>query len=202
MALLNVSSRNLFLRDGCFEHNSEIRKVKLFASFFKNHNIVGSEYLGHEYESGSIIKGIRHEDVEDLSFQDNSLDIIVSNDVYEHVPNPQKAFRECARVLRDGGLLLATIPFHVNSDSSEIRAELTAHNVNHLLSPMYHGNPISADGSLVFTDFGWDLIQMIKESGFTDVKVDIYSSDEYGHLGGGQIVFSGNKAYDGDKKNY
>jgi hypothetical protein len=34
---------------------------------FKNHNIVGSEYLGHEYEGGTIIQNIRHEDVEKLS---------------------------------------------------------------------------------------------------------------------------------------
>ena len=73
---------------------------------FKNHTIVGSEYLGHEYEGGAIIKGIRHEDIENLSFPDDTLDLIVSNDVFEHVPNQVKAFAECARVLKEGGMML------------------------------------------------------------------------------------------------
>jgi hypothetical protein len=46
---------------------------------FKYHNIFGSEYLGYEYPSGTVIKGIRHEDIENLSFTDNQLDLIISN---------------------------------------------------------------------------------------------------------------------------
>jgi hypothetical protein len=81
-------------------------------SNFKNHAIVGSEYLGYEYLGGEIINGIRHEDVENMSFKSDALDLIVSNDVFEHVPNPAKAFTECARVLESGGVMLATIIFH------------------------------------------------------------------------------------------
>jgi hypothetical protein len=156
---------------------------------FKYHNIFGSEYLGHEYEGGAIIKGIHHEDVENLSFPDGNLDLIVSNDVFEHVPNPKKAFAECARVLKVGGVMFATIPFHQSSDVSIVRAELSSNGLKNLLSPVFHGNPISSEGSLVFTDFGWDLIQWLLEAGFSDAAVDVYASEEYGHLGGGQLVF-------------
>ena len=156
---------------------------------FKQHQLVGSEYLGHEYEGGAIIKGIRHEDVENLSFLDGSLDLIVSNDVFEHVPNPAKAFAECARVLKPGGIMLATIPFHRDSDISITRSRLSNGQVEHLLPPTFHGNPVSADGSLVFTDFGWDLLNTMKVSGFSDVVVDTYASLEHGHLGNGQLVF-------------
>ena len=156
---------------------------------FKQHQLVGSEYLGHEYAGGSIVKGIRHEDVENLSFADAQLDLIVSNDVFEHVPNPAKAFAECVRVLKPGGVMLATIPFHSASDLSVTRVRLNTGQLEHILSPAYHGNPVSADGSLVFTDFGWDLLGVIKEAGFSDVCVDVHASPELGHLGGGQIVF-------------
>ena len=162
-------------------------------STFKNHNIVGSEYLGHEYEGGAIIKGIRHEDVENLSFPDGTLDLIVSNDVFEHVPSPAKAFAECARVLKPNGVLLATIPFHSNNDKESIvRAKLVNGRVEHLLPTSVHGNPVSADGSLVFTDFGWDMLDEIKAAGFSGVTVNIYASEELGHLGGGQIIFEAN----------
>lgn len=156
---------------------------------FKQHQIVGSEYLGYEYEGGAIVKGIRHEDVESLSFSDDTLDLIISNDVFEHVPNPAKAFAECARALKSGGMMLATIPFHRDNDSSVIRARISDGKLEHNLPPAFHGNPVSADGSLVFTDFGWDLLDTIRLSGFTDISVDIYAAHEVGHLGGGQLVF-------------
>ena len=163
---------------------------------FKNHNIVGSEYLGHEYKSGEIIKGIRHEDVESLSFSDDSLDLIVSNDVFEHVPNPEKAFSECARVLKPGGLMLATIPFHSNNNESVSRAKIVNGQLENILEPAYHGNPVSAEGSLVFTDFGWDVLKEMQHAGFADVYIEVYASEEYGHLGGGQLLFRANKATD------
>ena len=133
--------------------------------------------------------GIRHEDVTDLSFSDESLDMIVSNDVFEHVPDPIKAFSECSRVLKSGGLMLATIPFHYDNNESISRAKMVDGRLEHLLPPMYHGNPVSADGSLVFTDFGWDLLEDIVSVGFSDVSVEFYASEVHGHLGGGQLVF-------------
>jgi GT2 family glycosyltransferase/2-polyprenyl-3-methyl-5-hydroxy-6-metoxy-1,4-benzoquinol methylase/glycosyltransferase involved in cell wall biosynthesis len=163
------------------------------SSTFKQHQLVGSEYLGYEYEGGAIIKGIRHEDVENLSFPEGSLDLIVSNDVFEHVPNPAKAFAECARVLKVGGVMLASIPFHSSNDLSVIRAKIINGQLEHILTPTYHGNPVSADGSIVFTDFGWDLLNTMKDAGFSEVDVDVYASPELGHLGGGQLIFRAGK---------
>ena len=134
-------------------------------------------------------KGIRHEDVENLSFSDDALDLIVSNDVFEHVTDPARAFAECVRVLKVGGLMLATIPFHSNNDLSITRAKLVNGRLEHILPASYHGNPVSADGSLVFTDYGWDVLKEMQVAGFSDVSVDVYASAELGHHGGGQLVF-------------
>jgi hypothetical protein len=155
---------------------------------FPQHNIVGSEYLGYEHQSGISINGIYHEDVMNLSFNDNSLDLIVSNDVFEHVPQPKIAFKECARVLQPGGIMLATIPFHKNQDKSITRAELREGGVKYLLPPIYHGNPVSENGSLVFTDFGWDILESLRNAGFSEADVNVYGSSFYGHLGA-QLVF-------------
>jgi len=124
-----------------------------------------------------------------LSFDTDSLDLIVSNDVFEHVPCPGKAFAECVRVLRPGGVMLATIPFHSQCDASVMRAELGDNGVKHLLPSTFHGNPLSEEGSLVYTDFGWDVLGNLQMSGFSSVAVEVYSSLEYGHWGGGQLVF-------------
>jgi ubiquinone/menaquinone biosynthesis C-methylase UbiE len=151
--------------------------------------LFGSEYLGPQYKGGEIINGIRHEDVEALSFSDNSLDLIVSNDVFEHVPNIENAFRECLRVLVPGGTLLSTFPFHCGDDFSVLRAEIKNNNIVNLQPEMYHGNPVSEKGSLVFHDFGWDLFPRLKEIGFSQISIEVYSSAEFAHLGGGQVIF-------------
>lgn len=158
---------------------------------FTQHRIVGSEYLGFQYDGGKMVDGIRHENIESLSFIDSELDIIVSNDVLEHVPNPHAAFSECARVLKSGGVMLSTIPFHSNEDKSEPRAFINSSgNVENVMPAQYHGNPMLKEGSLVFTDFGWDILDVMYSCGFSkDSKVAVYSSVEYGHLGGGQVVF-------------
>jgi SAM-dependent methyltransferase len=156
---------------------------------YKGRDITGSEYLGHQNKSGDVIDGIRHEDVTDLSFEDECLDLIVSNDVFEHVPRPAEAFKECARVLRPGGMMLATIPFYNTYDLSVVRARLTGHEIENLLPPMFHGNPVSDSGSLVFTDFGWDIVGSFLNTGFSDALMEGYASVSHGHYGTGQLVF-------------
>ena len=160
---------------------------------FPTHKIIGSEFLGNEYQSGQIVRGIRHEDILNLSFEGGSLDLVVSNDVFEHVPDPLRAFSQCAEVLYPGGVMLASIPFHTAYNKSIARAELLPTGVNHLLQPEYHGNPVSPDGSLVFTDFGWDVIDSLKASGFSDVVMEVYASAELGHMGDGQLIVRATK---------
>jgi SAM-dependent methyltransferase len=63
----------------------------------------GSEYLGHEYKGGARVNGVRHENAMNLSYPDESFHVIVSNDVLEHIPDPDKALREWFRTLKSGG---------------------------------------------------------------------------------------------------
>lgn len=147
---------------------------------------VGSEYLGPDAEPGQIIRGIRHEDVERLSFADGSFDLILSNDVLEHVADPQKALAEACRVLRPGGVLLMTVPFHLDKPVGVRRSALVDGELTHFLPEVYHGNPVSDEGSLVFTDFGWDFLQGMLDAGFSSACLRFYWSEVYGHLGANQ----------------
>ena len=150
---------------------------------FAEIELIGSEYLGPETISGTIIDGIRHEDVHRLSMKAESVDLVVSNDVMEHVPDPRRGFGEIHRVLRVGGALFLTIPFFVATEKSVVRAELRDGKLIHHLPEVYHGNPMSEKGSLVFTDFGWDVLRLLNEAGFQHANVVAVWSFLYGCLG-------------------
>jgi SAM-dependent methyltransferase len=47
-----------------------------------------------------------------LPFRNSSIDCISSNSLFEHVPYPHDILREAFRVLRAGGALRTTVPFH------------------------------------------------------------------------------------------
>ncbi|WP_411828371.1 class I SAM-dependent methyltransferase [Paenibacillus elgii] len=130
--------------------------------------------------------GCRHEDALNLSFGDSSLDIIVSNDVYEHVPDINRALYEAHRVLRNGGQLVLSVPFYAFNFESIVRAKLINGVVKHTLKPHFHGNPVSVDGSLVFYDFGWNLLDLLKSVGFKQPKVITYYSQKHGYCGAGK----------------
>jgi len=146
-------------------------------------NLIGSEYVEPGFQDRSVRERIRHEDVQNLSFNDESIDLILSNDVMEHVPDPDRGFRELCRVLRRGGKLFLTIPFNLDEDASVTRAELRDGGVHHHRPEVYHGNPLAEKGSLVFTDFGWDLLARLRAAGFATVEMKVAWSYTYGHLG-------------------
>ena len=143
-----------------------------------------------------LANGIRHEDATHLSLPDAHYDLIVSNDVFEHVPSPIDAFSECARVLKPGGRIIATFPFHSDRESSLTRARPGSTGIEYIEPPLYHGNPISDEGSLVYTDFGWDLIDMMNEVGFDGACLELYRDPELGHRGPGLVVIRATRSSD------
>ena len=158
-------------------------------------NIQGSEYLGEEYKSGDLIRGIRHEDIMNLSFSHSSFDRVLSFDVLEHVHDPDSAFREIYRVLDNTGVFLFTVPFASDSPSDIVRATIsTDGSIEHHMPPEYHGNPVNPEaGALCFRYFGWELLNKLRSIGFIRVRVLAYWSEKQGYLGREQYLFIAQK---------
>ena len=150
---------------------------------------IGSEFIGEELASGTVIDGVRHEDLTRLSFSDASLDFILSFEVLEHVPHYREALAECMRVLAPGGRMLFSAPFRPDFQETLVRAKLHADaSIDHLLPAEWHGNPMRPDeGSLCFYHFGWDILDTAKECGATRAEVLTCDSQKYCYPGGGQI---------------
>lgn len=114
---------------------------------------------------GSFKNGVRCENLEALTFADESIDVHITQDVMEHVFAPSAVFREIARTLKPGGAHVFTVPIVNKHNPSKIRAKIAADGrVVHLEPAQHHGNPLSKDGALVTVDWGFDICRHIFDS--------------------------------------
>lgn len=172
------------------------QKTPLFAwlkSRFKN--VTGSEYLGNVVPFGSMSSdAIRNETLTHLTFPDQSFEHLLSFDVLEHIPNYKEALTEVHRCLAPGGTFYFSVPFDLSSQQHIVRARITAgRQVEHILPPEYHGDPLNTKGCLCFYHFGWQLLEELFECGFSRPAAHLVWSDHYGYLGGEQLFFSARK---------
>lgn len=143
-------------------------------------NYIPSQYYP-DVQPGKMIHGARCEDLESMTFGDNSIDLHVTQDVMEHIFHPDRAFKEIARTLRPGGTHVFTVPL-VNKDKpTEVCAKLDEEgNIIHLREPEYHGNPISDQGSLVTRRWGYDICDYIFQTSGLYTKMLYIDALEYG----------------------
>jgi SAM-dependent methyltransferase len=166
-------------------------------------NLIGSEYLGNDLESGIVQNNIRHEDMTKLSLADESVEYYLSFECFEHIPNYTQAISEAFRVLKPGGVFLGSFPFDRNNKKNLIKAKLDKDgSIIFLMEPEYHGDPVAEKGILCFTIFGWEIIEEFHREGFEDAYAMFIWSDVYGYLGGEQIFFIAKKGISKRKRNW
>ena len=129
-------------------------------------------YIGTHYFPDFLLgethpTGWRNEDLENQTFQDESFDLVISQDVMEHIFNPDKAFSEIARTLKPGGAHIFTVPIINKDKTTEVWAKRNEDGtINYIGEPEYHGNPVDSKGSLVTMHWGYDICEYIlKHSG-------------------------------------
>lgn len=111
--------------------------------------------LGERMENGAT-----NENLERLTFEDNSFDIFITQDVMEHVLDPIAAFRENERVLKVGGVHVFTVPIYL-FQKTRPRVQFDGKKWISILPEIYHGNPISKEGALVTWDWGDDIAEIV-----------------------------------------
>lgn len=153
-------------------------KIKIHESSPSNNHISqycdfysSSQYL-NGVDCGATVNGVRCENLERLTFADNTFDIFITQDVFEHVFNPSIAVQEIIRVLRPGGVHIFTAPKHRDVDKSYPRALIEGGQVKCLFEPQYHGNPVGDGRSLVTWDYGADFECLL--SGWANCPVNTF----------------------------
>lgn len=103
------------------------------------------------------------ENLEKLTFADETFDLVITQDVMEHVYSPKNALNSIMRVLKQGGVHVFTTPKHPGLLSSYPRIVRTDNGIKHLVEPSYHGNPVGDGRSLVTYDYGSDFEDLVSE---------------------------------------
>jgi SAM-dependent methyltransferase len=105
------------------------------------------EYLCSDFDL-SAHKGSIFIDLQDIDLADQSLDVVMTAHVLEHVPDYKRALGELHRVLRPGGKVFINVP--VVAAATSVPTE-----------PEYH-----QDNTLVHWRFGFDLADEMRSAGF------------------------------------
>jgi SAM-dependent methyltransferase len=134
--------------------------------------VTTSEYIpGSPF--GQMVNGILNQDVQQLTFADETFDLVTSSQVFEHVPDDLLGFRECLRVLRPGGAMIMSVPFRY-IPHTEQRAFLNADgSIQFIGEPEYHdsrlGGPRSAP---VFWHHSvHDVVERVRSAGFSRAEL-------------------------------
>lgn len=125
-----------------------------------------SGYVCGEYfdgiNSGEYKDNILCIDLQNIPFENDSFDIVVTEDVLEHVENIEKALNEINRILKMDGFHIFTVPVHENTITMSRKRKPN----------VYHGDPIRPEGIVVMTDFGRDLPDFVDRFGMkTSLKL-------------------------------
>lgn len=138
-----------------------------------------SEYF-RGVPSGTMVNGVRCEDVQRLTFEDAAFDLCTSTEVFEHVPDDMAGFRELHRVLRPGGQLVFTVPL-TDAESTIERAAMAADSVTYFKAPAYHGDRLTGSNTvLVFRDYGADICARLLAAGFRHAAIVEPSAHYFG----------------------
>jgi SAM-dependent methyltransferase len=134
-----------------------------------------NSFFWNDVETGALLDGIQCQNLERLTFESDSFDLVISSDIMEHVRKPWKAFEDIHRVLKPGGMHVFSIPVQKPLPSKCIdRVDTSTETDNFLLEPNYHGDGIGGK-SLVYIDYGWDIVGRLSTMGFT---VSVHSPDD------------------------
>lgn len=181
--LFSLQTQNEISRKIIYECSPVMRGISLWLKRNCNYYFPTGYFPTQPF--GSVVDGIRNENLESLTLPDESVDIWLHLDVLEHLFDPFLALREIYRTLKAGGLCVFTAPTYTERVKSEqVAWQLPDGSQKIIGKPEYHGNPQRPeDGALVTWRYGYDLPLLIQRETAFDVEVRRWQSREIAVMG-------------------
>ena len=105
------------------------------------------------------------QDIQRLTFEDRSFDVVITEEVLEHIRDYRRAFSEIYRVLKPQGRHIFTVPFFFDRPTL-VRVDTSGAEDIHLLPPEYHGDAVRGK-ILAYRTYGIDLFDELRSLGFS-----------------------------------
>lgn len=132
-------------------------------------NIVLSEYFPDK-PLGNTVNDIRNENVEKLTFENLTFDLITSTEVFEHVHDDIQGFKEVYRTLNHSGYFIFTVPLNYQINKTIVRSVIKDGKLVHLRDQKFHNDNITGKNSvLVMREYGLDILEKLRNIGFANV---------------------------------
>ena len=177
--ILNHFSREGSERLADLAAESEFQNLKIyepgligpFRKFFQKLPHYHTSYFWDDVEPGEYREGVQCQDLMHLTYEDDSFDLVLSSDIFEHVRKPFVGFQEVNRVLKPGGFHIFSIPFDYPMPVETVyRVDTSGPEDEFVLPRHYHSAPMGGK-SLVYTDFGEDMTRIMTADGI-DLKME------------------------------
>ena len=178
---------NKLFRETIIYEPGIIGPLRKYLNNFPNYS---QSYFWEDIPLGESKKGIQNQNLECLTFNDNSIELIITADIFEHIRKPWTAFKEIHRVLKPGGRHVFTVPLQYPLPLKTIyRVDTSTEEDIHNLPEHYH---IAGDGgkSLVYTDFGADMLDYLNKM---NLKTEYVFIDDTNDLRKKNITFVSTK---------
>jgi SAM-dependent methyltransferase len=124
-----------------------------------------SSYLPEKPNGTELENRFFNVDLQNMTFENNMFDVVLTSDVMEHVRHSEQAHREIFRVLKTGGIYIFTVPYNPELEQTRILVDTSTDEDVFLCRPQYHGDPLTG-GILVYRIFGKSLLAELNNIGF------------------------------------
>ena len=154
--------------------DKKIYELSSRGSFFKflckrASHLTYSEYFD-DVTPGAYKGLVQCQNVQALTYGKESFDVCTCTEVFEHVPDDLKGFREIYRVLKPGGLFLFTVPLSDRKKTVE-RACLKEGKLIYLERAEYHDDHIRGQSAvLCYRNYGLDIVEKLSQASFKNTE--------------------------------
>lgn len=138
------------------------------SSLLKNKEFYNQSFYDHNLELGKQVSKRKYNiNLENISFDKESFDIVLTTEVMEHVRLYKRAHSEIYRILKRGGVYIFTVPY-IKSNYEHIElVEIKNDKDIFLVEPQYHGDPLNKkSGVLAYRVFGSVIKKELENIGF------------------------------------